>query len=741
MLSFTEQQCDIPVIIVSGTIGEEIAVESLKLGADDYLLKGNLTRLESSVNRSLILHENRRRIRKDEEELRASEARYRAVFQSTFQFAALLSPDGSIIEVNESALRATGDRLEDLRGQPFWTIPCLKIDSQTPEQFKAAVQRAAKGESLKFEADILAADGAKITIEFSIKPAFDDQGEVRYLIPEGHDITQRKRQEAELLLAVQRSELATASGEMGIWELDVAGLESSWDQQTYRLFGVADVSTTITVDLWRELIHPQDSGRVMAYLNSTLWGSGKAYEDEFRIISADSGQLRHLKATGSVIRDKTGTPLRLIGIIWDVTRARLREQSLADALETEKELVQKAQAGEKAKSEFLAVMSHEIRTPMNGILGFADLLKESQALPEECTDYVHTISESAHALLRIIDDILDFSRLESGRIKIESVRFSPTQVATDIVALLQPVVIEKGLELNLTAGVAALPAFVKGDAGRVRQILLNLVGNALKFTERGSVTIDATSESLSSSQTRISFLIRDTGPGMTPADLKSIFEPFTQIDSTHSRRFGGSGLGLTISRRLAEAMNGSLVGESEPGIGSCFTVTVPVSIPLATDSPSPQLSASPLDKSFAEHFPLSLLVVEDDRINLKLIRSIAKKLGYEPFTAQHGKEAIEVFHESRPDCVLMDIQMPEMDGIDATRRIREFEKDQDLKPAFIAALTADTIPADRKRCFEAGMDDFLTKPVKHRDLSDLLARASQRSESEPGAEVKTETIP
>lgn len=410
-------------------------------------------------------------------------------------------------------------------------------------------------------------------------------------------------------------------------------------------------------------------------------------------------------------------------IIRDVTEKQRREAVLAHALEHEKELTEEARAGDRAKGEFLAVMSHEIRTPLNGILGFSELLAHTPGLPEEALGHARTIVKSGEALLHLLDDVLDFSRIEAGRMPIEHEVFSPGQLLESTRALLASLATEKKLDMSVSVG-PDVPRFVIGDAGRIRQILLNLAGNAVKFTRRGGVTL---SLQRGKETGWLEFLVRDTGPGIPPEKIQSIFQPFTQADSSLTRRHGGTGLGLTISLRLAQLMGGTLTVESQPGQGAGFLLALPLAEAVSGTAEAPPESPVALDAEFAIKHPLRVLVVEDDKVNLRLIQTILTRLGYETCAASNGIEAVEAYREMKPDCILMDLQMPELDGIEATRAIREIEKTSGgKKTAYIAALTADIIPLDRRHCFEAGMDTYLSKPVKIASIAATLVEASSR---------------
>jgi signal transduction histidine kinase/CheY-like chemotaxis protein len=411
----------------------------------------------------------------------------------------------------------------------------------------------------------------------------------------------------------------------------------------------------------------------------------------------------------------------------EATEVRLRaaREALTNSLEHEKELAAQARAGDQAKSEFLAVMSHEVRTPLNGILGFAALLENAPELGPESREQARIIVQSGETLLRILNDILDFSRIEAGRLAIEKVPFAPREVLRDVEGLLDRQAAEKGIAFAVEIA-PRVPERLEGDPGRLRQVLVNLAGNAIKFTQRGRVAV--TAQPHPEKPGWYMFAVEDTGPGITPAQLEKIFQPFTQADSSISRRFGGTGLGLAISRRLAALLGGDLTVSSTPGKGSSFVVTLP--LPEARTAPSALQPAAneTLDAEFARRHPLRILVAEDDPVNLKLIEAVTRRLGYQPLSARNGREAVERFQADAPDVILMDMQMPEMDGLEATRRIRELEKSSGrASRVVIAALTANIFPADREKCRQAGMDGFLNKPLRPDAVAVLFAKASRRA--------------
>jgi two-component system, sensor histidine kinase len=370
-----------------------------------------------------------------------------------------------------------------------------------------------------------------------------------------------------------------------------------------------------------------------------------------------------------------------------------------------------AEAASLAKSDFLATMSHEIRTPMNGIMGMLQVLQHSPLNAEQRSN-IEVAAGSADTLMRLLNDILDFSKIESGKLDFESVPFPLAPSITEVVALLRARAAEKRLELSVDLA-ADLPTFVVGDPVRLKQVLLNLTGNAIKFTERGRVEISAHLTSRDEAVANIRFAVRDTGIGMDAAAQSKLFQVFSQGDTSTTRRFGGTGLGLAISQKLVHRMGGHISVETSLGAGSVFgfELALPVGTPALTSSRAP----------FGAKLRLSgrLLVVEDDRVNQRVIELLLENLGLRSVIVADGGTAVEVATLERWDAVLMDCQMPGMDGFEATRLIRQRLNGRRLP---IIALTANAMTGDRDACIAAGMDDFIAKPVRREELSGCLER-------------------
>jgi ammonium transporter, Amt family len=474
-------------------------------------------------------------------------------------------------------------------------------------------------------------------------------------------------------------------------------------------------------------LHPADRATFQSYFAAAIAGESQNRRIEFRIENI-SGSWRWYSTTLSTIADVHGAPMEFVGIAEDITDRKQAEKELREAKEA-------AEAATLAKTEFLTNISHEIRTPMTSILGFAEMLLESIERPQDIVA-ANTIKRNGEYLLRIINDILDLSSIETGHLSTEQARCSPRELIEDVVSMMKLRASAKGLPLLLEYK-GPIPQTIRTDPIRMRQILVNLVGNAVKFTEEGHICIQVRIAEDDKKKPLLECKIIDTGVGMSEEQVKRLFEPFTQGDTSTNRKYVGMGLGLALSKRLAGMLGGDIAFSSEKGKGSTFVITVGtgsldgVSMLQTSDFQEPEPSSlnAPSASPGTQQISGRILLVEDGLDNQRLLALILRKAGAKVTVVNNGKEALEKVTAERKLCeangaqtapfdvILMDMQMPEMDGYEATWRLREMGY-----TAPIIALTAHAMSDDREKCLGAGCDEYLTKPIDRDALFAAIAR-------------------
>lgn len=626
-----------------------------------------------------------------------------------------VSPDARIVDVNKAACRSLGYSREELLQLRVPDVSLRFNAEKWPKSFARLRQRG----TFTFESNFITKDHRIYPVE--IVANYVKFGDKELNCAFVRDISERKQTENKLRESERILNKAQEIGHLGSWSLNLVTGRLSWSDEIYRILGLPQQGGAATYKTFLDAVHPDDREFVNTAYLASLEKERNIYEIEHRIIRKDNGEIRYVYEKCEHLRNASGRVICSEGIALDITDRKLAEQELQLAKSA-------AEAANIAKSRFLATMSHEIRTPMNGVIGMLDLLHYTD-LTSEQLHYTEIAKKSGLELVRLLNDILDLSRIEADRLELEISPFDLRPVINDTISLLSLQAREKALQLQ-TSIEADVPTLLKGDAGRLRQLITNIIGNAIKFTPQGSITLRILNEREDKKFVTLRFEVSDSGIGIPADKLEFIFEPFTQVDSSTTRRFGGSGLGLSICKRLAELMGGTIGARSTEGQGSTFWFTIVAEklsegcYWLPNPPPAPDLNIEVQSNGKG----IRLLLAEDDPTTQQLLRALLNRHGYDVDLVGNGRDALLALEQNDYAIVLMDCMMPEMNGYEATAIIRDPASAVRRHDIPVIALTGNVMKEDCEHCLAVGMNDFLAKPITMTDLLTKLDAWSQTRE-------------
>jgi PAS domain S-box-containing protein len=636
-------------------------------------------------------------------QLQTSQAKYQRLVDNVGEKFIIYSHrgmEGEMTYVSDGVVNVFGLKREEIVGNRWMDLAnWLPQDVEKAKKYIALRMRG-KADFLQFEMRFIHSSGSERTLRISSRPVRDSGGTLVAIDGIAEDITEQKRSQERANL----SATVFAHSQESIIITNINANIVDCNPATGRLTGYSR----------EELIgqNPRifSSGSHSAGFYKHLWdtlSAGQVWQGTFRNLRKN-GTPYWIETSISPIKDQNGTIIQYVAVSRDITRKKMQLEALRQAK-------REALAANTAKSEFVANISHEIRTPMNAILGFTDLCLESEPTPLQ-RKYLCNVRESAQSMLSLINEILDFSKIEAGKLVMESIPFDLGKELSSILSMTRQLINTNQVELRLNYH-PSFNGWLKGDPLRLKQVLTNLASNAVKFTNKGIIQISVTDVFRDHENVELEFTVCDTGIGMDADKLNSIFRPFSQADSSTTRNFGGTGLGLTISSQLINGMGGEIQVESEPGIGSTFYFRL--KFPLIKGDLKEDTQRISTRRSFTQLQDTRILLVEDNQVNRELATEVLHRHELVVDAASNGKEALEKLSQQAYDLILMDIQMPVMDGYEATRNIRS---KLGLVKLPIIALTASSSSSVREKCMEAGMDDYLSKPIDIHELMEMIDR-------------------
>ena len=609
--------------------------------------------------------------------------------------------DGRFEYVNNEFSRFTGYGVDELNAMDYWELTPSHYEEQENKQLASMSETGKYG---PYSKEYIHKLGHTYPVLLSGVKITEIDGK-DYIWSVVQDISLQKQHETQIKQAKKEAEanalrmkLANDSAEIGVWEWNLKTNELVWDQWMYHLYGVSENDFSGAYEAWESSVHPEDIDAAKLKLQEAIDGTG-TYDPEFRVVRPD-GQVRTMKASADVLRDEQGRPTKVIGVNYDLTE---KVQAIHELAKAKRE----AEQANQSKSEFLANMSHEIRTPMNAILGGLQLL-DSAKLDKASTNILSKATYSAKSLLTILNDILDYSKIEENKLHLEQKPFSMSEICDSVDYDLKALANKKNIELVVDIDDDFIDGWI-GDVVRVKQILLNLASNAVKFTPFGNVVIKLSSTEYQN-QLAIRLDVVDSGIGMSEEAQSRIFERFTQADTSTTRKFGGTGLGMAITISLVKMMNGTIDVKSQLGKGTHVGVVLPL-LKTETQNQQPEKElVTPPDLSNKY-----ILVAEDNEINKEILESMLEPTNAKLMFVENGLEAVEQVKKQGFDLVLMDIHMPTMDGIEAQGEIQKI--DSDLP---VIAITANVMVKEVEQYLKQGFVSHIGKPIEMEELYNEL---------------------
>jgi PAS domain S-box-containing protein len=676
-----------------------------------------LERQETTQALERLNQELEQRIQQRTAELEASEQKFRAIFNNTFQFTGLMTPTGTLLEVNQTALDFAGLGPDDVLRRPFWETHWWSLSAQTQQQLQGAIAQAAQGQFVRYEVDLRGAHDSIITVDFSIRPLQDETGSVVLLIPEAHDITNLKTAERALKDSQALLQLVMDSLPQAIFWKDRDSRFLGCNRQLLADAGLPSVEMIlgkIDDDLpWCEEA-PQYRADDQAVMES---GQAKLNIEEPMTKTGD--RHRWLRTNKIPLHNGDGAIIGVLGTYEDITDRKQMEAALWASNDQLALANQKLSHATRLKDEFLANMSHELRTPLSSILGMTQALRREVygSLSDRQHRSIGIIERSGRHLLTLINDVLDLAKIEAGKMDLRLAPVALPELCQLCLTLVQPQALQKHISISMDLDPSL--TVIEADELRLKQAIINLLDNAIKFTPpEGQVSLVVGQESDSCGDQVLVITVTDTGIGIAPADHDRLFESFVQLDSSLTREHGGTGLGLALVKRIAEIHGGQVTVASDLGQGSQFTLRLPC--PTVTLPPPPPTMPASLGSAVPSlSLKRSILVAEDNSANRNLLVDLLRSLDYTVTTAEDGHGAILAALAHPPNLILMDVQMPGMDGLEAMRHLRTHDH---LSQLPIIALTALVMPGDRERCLQAGATDYLSKPLQVEELTAMLRR-------------------